>query len=171
MLRLTMDKEPRWLDLADIGVRVQMRPLTTAVVTAAKSEAVKRVAALRAEAEDQERAGFPQDPLTPSYRNPDWRAGLIEQYVAEALLRFGALAWEGVADATGAHLPLEPAAIEAFAAHEPAARAFLDAALRPLDAVAAEGNVSAPSSPGAGGEGATTARDAAMTDAPTALSS
>jgi hypothetical protein len=162
MLRLTMQRESRWLELAGLGVSIKMRPLTTAVVTAAKSEAIKRLAAMQAAAEEKAAAGF--DAEGPGFTDANWRAGLIEQYVAEALLRYGAEEWSGVGDADGNPLPLGPAAFEAFAAHEPAARAFLAAALDPLDAVAAEGNVCAPSLPGAGGEGANTAPDAA-TDA------
>jgi hypothetical protein len=168
MLRLVPQKESRWVELDKLGVSVKIRPLTTAVVTAAKSEAIKRVAALRAEAEAQEEAGFPPDPLRPGYANPDWRAGLIEQFVAEALLRFAAEEWTGVGDEHGNPLPLTPEAIQAFAQHEPAARAFLEAAQAPIYAATAEGNVSAPFSNGAGGTGASTAPDAAMPDAPPA---
>lgn len=159
MLRLTMQRESRWIEAA--GARVRVRHLTTAIITAAKSEALKRVAAIQAEEEDKVAQGFAQ----PNVGAANIRAGLVEQFVAEALLRYAAEEWEGVCDETGAPLPLGDAAYDALAAHEPFAREFLNAAFKPLDALASEGNGSAPSSPGAGVGGATTAPDAAMADA------
>jgi hypothetical protein len=47
MLRLKPQTESAWIDLPKVGARVKVRPLTTSIVTAAKSEARKRVAAGR----------------------------------------------------------------------------------------------------------------------------
>ena len=168
MLRLTPQTESRWIDLPRFGARIRIRPLSTAVMAAARGEASKRVAMLWREAEAQEQAGFPPDPTGPSFANPIWRDGVVRQYFAAALLRYAAEAWEGVADQDGNPLLLDAVAAEAFAAHDEAASAFLDAALAPIEALAAEGNASAPSSPGAGDEGANTVPAAGTADARTA---
>jgi hypothetical protein len=165
MLRLTQVKESRWHDLEGFGVRLLLRPMTTAVVTAARNEALKRVAHEWEAAKAAEEDGTPMDAGMATWANPDWRAGMQDQYVAEALLRFSVEAWEGVVGEDGAPLPLSPASFQAFAAHPEASRAFLKIVLAPIEAVAAEGNGSAPSSPGAGDGGGTTAPDAAMADA------
>ena len=103
----------------------------------------------------------------PTWENPDWRAGMVAQYSAEAILRFAVEEWEGVGDEDGNPLAPSPEAFAAFAAHPDATRALMAIAVEEAEAVAAEGNASAPSSPGAGGEGANTAPDAA-TGAPPA---
>jgi len=166
MIRLSFARESRWLDLPAIGVRIKVKPLTTAVMEAFRSDAVKRIALLRQEAEAQAEAGFPMDPTGPNVTNPAWRDGLAAQMMAEGILRYAAEAWEGVAGEDGEPLPLDAASIQAFAAHDQAAGAFLREVLAPMDAVRAEGNGFAPSSHGHAGEGATTAPAAAMTDAP-----
>lgn len=166
MLRLVPQREPRWIDLPDFGVRIKLRPLTTAVLTAARAECTKRMAAMQKEVEDQQRAGFDPDPVGPGWGNPNWRLGMMQQMLTETLIRYAAQEWEGVTDEAGAPLPINAASAQAFAEHDKAAEAFLTAALAPVDAVAAEGNGSAPSSPGAGELGANTAPDAATADAP-----
>jgi hypothetical protein len=164
MLRLIPQKESRWLDLP-MGVRVKVRPLTTAVVSAAKNEAFKRAAVLRVEADEQAATGFGADPTAPGWANADWRAGAIEEFYAEALMRFAVEEWEGVGDEAGEPLPITPASLRALASCEPIARAFLDEAMRLLNAVSAEGNGFAPTSRGDGAGAATTAPDAATTAA------
>lgn len=166
MIRLSMQRESRWIDLDGLGVRLRVKPLTTAIMEAFRSEAVKRIAALRQQAEQQAGAGFPLDPTGPNVTNPAWRDGLAAQFMAEALLRYAVEEWEGVTDDAGAPLPIDPASIEAFAAHDAAANAFLREIMAPLSAVAAEGNGSAPSSPGDGGAEPTTAPAAGTEAAP-----
>lgn len=171
MLRLSTRREPAWIELPAVGARIRMRPVTTAVLTAARAEASKRLAAQRKEADAAVEAGMPGDPTGPNAANPNWQIGLLQQYLAEALLRYGAEAWEGVVGEDGAPLPIDAASAEAFAQHEAAARHFLDAVLAPIEAVTAEGNGSAPSSAGGSDGGAAIAMDAAKAAAPTALPS
>ena len=81
MLRLDLTSTPRWHELAP-GVRVQLRPLTTALMVATRSD--QAVEAVPEEASDEERAVA----------------------FAKALARRAVLAWEGIGDADGN--PIEP---------------------------------------------------------------
>ena len=83
MLTLDLSNEPRWHELAP-GVRVQLRPLTTALMVATRSDPA--VEAVPEEASDEERAVA----------------------FAKALARRAVLAWEGVGDADGN--PIDPSA-------------------------------------------------------------
>lgn len=168
MLRLNQKREDRWLELDKIGVRILIRPLDTAVITAARNDAAKRIAALWAEEVAAAESGFPSDPTGPNFANPSWRSAMQQQFFAASLLRVAAKEWVGVLGEDGEPAPIDPATTEAFAAHDEASHAFLAEALTPVASVSAEGNASAPSSPGAGDGGATTAPDAATTVAPPA---
>ena len=89
MLTLDLTNSPRWHDLVP-GVRVQLRPLTTALMVATRSDPA--LAALPAEADDETRALL----------------------FAKALARRAVLAWEGVGDAAGDPVAPSPAAIDAL---------------------------------------------------------
>jgi hypothetical protein len=80
MLTLDLPTEPYWLDLPR-GVRVEIRPVTTAVMAAAQTAAQRRLAALR-EADTE--------------LDPDLARGLAFAFLAKALARHVVTAWEGV---------------------------------------------------------------------------
>jgi hypothetical protein len=89
MLTLNLTDTPRWHDLAP-GVRVQLRPLTTALMVASRAD--PDVENLPEAASDEERA-------------------LV---FARALARRAVLAWEGVGDADGKAIEPRPEAIDAL---------------------------------------------------------
>ncbi len=89
MIRLELSNEPAWLDLGH-GVRVQLRPLTTALMVAARGDPA--VQALGEEAGDEESA----------------------LAFAKALARVAILDWEGVGDADGKPIEPNPEAIDAL---------------------------------------------------------
>ena len=89
MLTLDLTNAPRWHDLAP-GVRVQLRPLTTALMVATRSDPA--VEAVPEEASDEERAVA----------------------FAKALARRAVLAWEGIGDADGNPIDPSPEAIDAL---------------------------------------------------------
>ena len=89
MLTLDLTNAPRWHDLAP-GVRVQLRPLTTALMVATRSDPA--VEAVPDEASDEERAVA----------------------FAKALARRAVLAWEGIGDADGNPIEPSPEAIDAL---------------------------------------------------------
>lgn len=139
MLRLNLERRPRWLVLAH-GVKVEVRPLTTSINEAAISEARRRAAVHAVEADVAEKAGQPLDPLGPNGANAAWLEGQRQQYYAEALARYAILRWEGVADEMGTPLPVTPTSLEAFAAHPTLSLSFVGTYSESLRQVAEEGN-------------------------------
>jgi hypothetical protein len=90
MLTLDILVEPYWLDLPR-GVRVEIRPVTTAVMAAAQAAASRRLGAIRA---------------ADNGLDPDMARGLAFALLVKALARHAVTAWEGVGDAAGQPLPL-----------------------------------------------------------------
>lgn len=126
MLKLTLPTEPYWVEMP-LGVRLRIKPVTTAIVSAAQHRAA------RLGREAAEAAGGELD--------PDMSRGLAFVLMAKALARFAVEEWEGVAGADDAPLPLTGDAVESLMDIESMASAFWDAALKPIQAVSAEGNV------------------------------
>ena len=89
MLTLDLTNQPRWHDLAP-EVRVQLRPLTTALMVATRSDPV--VEAIPEEASDEQRAVA----------------------FAKALARRAVLSWEGIGDADGNPIDPDPDAVDAL---------------------------------------------------------
>ncbi|MCT8159397.1 hypothetical protein [Pseudoruegeria sp. SHC-113] len=127
MLTLDLSNEPRWHDLAP-GVRVQLRPLTTALMVATRSDPA--VEAVHEEASDEERA----------------------LAFAKALARRAVLAWEGVGDADGNAIDPSAQAIDALLDIWPIFEAFQLAYVSKGLLLEQEKNASAPlpSGPSAG---------------------
>ena len=99
MLTLDLTNEPRWHDLAS-GVRLRLRPLTTALMVATRSD--PEVEVVPEEATDEERAVA----------------------FAKALARRAVLAWEGIGDADGNPIEPSPEAIDALLDIWPVFEAF-----------------------------------------------
>jgi len=89
MIHLDLNNEPAWLDLGH-GVRLHLRPLTTAMMVASRNDPA--VAALDDNATDEASA-------------------LV---FAKALARNTVLDWEGVGDAGGNTIPVSPEGIDAL---------------------------------------------------------
>ena len=89
MLTLDLTNAPFWCDLVP-GVRVKLRPLTTALMVAARSDPA--IADLPKEARTEEAA----------------------LAMAKALARSAILDWEGIGDVVGEPLPVSPDAIDAL---------------------------------------------------------
>lgn len=160
MLRLTIDRRPRWLVLTH-GVKVEVRPLSTSINEASVAEARRRAAVFLVEAEVSARAGQPMDPLGANAANTSWLEGQRQQFYVEALARYAILRWENLADEKGDLLAVTSASLEAFAAHPDLSMSFVSLYLSSLREVAEEGNVSTPSSAGASPAGPKLAEDAA----------
>lgn len=100
MLRLDLKREPFWLDLGH-GVRLRVRPCTTALIMAA------RAAAAKVEPGEAENV-----------------VGVRTAVLLSALARFAATEWEGVGDDEGKAAPITPEAVEALLGLWPMAEAF-----------------------------------------------
>ncbi len=136
MIRLNLSSEPRWLDLGG-GLRLQVAPVTTAIMAAARSDIA---------ASDMPE-DLPQEALAVT--------------MAKAVARRVILNWEGVGDADGNPLPVTPEGIDALLDIWPIFEAFQRNCLAPHLMLDQEKNASAPS-PTGGSVGATaTAKRAA----------
>ena len=135
MLRLDLTNMPRWHELAP-GVRVQLRPLTTAIMVATRSDPA--VEALPETASDEERAVA----------------------FAKALARRAIIAWEGIGDAAGTAIKPGPEAIDALLDIWPVFEAFQLGYVSRGFLLEQEKNVSALSPNGASAGASATARPA-----------
>ena len=99
MIRIQLSPEPQWLDLGH-GVRLQLMPLTTALMVATRSDPA--VQALDADASNDTRAAV----------------------FAAALARRAIVDWDGVGDADGSVLPVTPEGIDALLSLWPIFEAF-----------------------------------------------
>ena len=99
MIRINLSPEPQWLDLGH-GVRLQLLPLTTALMVATRSDPA--VQELDADA------------------NNDTRAAVF----ATALARRAIVDWEGVGDADGTVIAVSPEGIDALLSLWPIFEAF-----------------------------------------------
>ena len=105
MLRLDLKREPVWLELGH-GVRLQVRPCTTALMMAARVAAAREAVL---ESDDRDGVGG---------------AGERTAILIKTLGKLAGLAWEGVGDAKGKPAPLTPEGIEALLDLWPIAEAF-----------------------------------------------
>jgi hypothetical protein len=99
MIELNLSNGPKWLDLI-AGLRLQLRPLTTSLMVAARADPA--IQDLASGASDDERAVA----------------------FAKALARLAILDWEGVGDADGVPLAPSEAAIDALLDLWPVFEAF-----------------------------------------------
>ena len=123
MIRLQLSPDPQWLDLGH-GVRLQLLPLTTALMVATRSD--PEVQSLESEA------------------NNDTRAAVF----AAALARRAVADWEGVGDEDGNVLGITPEGIDALLSLWPIFEAFNLHYVSPGMLLDAEKNGSAPSPTG-----------------------
>jgi len=143
MLTLDLTNEPRWHDLAP-GVRVQLRPLTTALMVATQSDPA--VAAVPDEATDADPAEVTE--AGPAVISDEERAMVF----AKALARRAVLAWDGIGDADGNPIDPRPEAIDALLDIWPIFEAFQLAYVSKSLLLEQEKNASAlsPNGPSAG---------------------
>ena len=99
MIRINLSPEPQWLDLGH-GVRLQLLPLTTALMVATRSDPA--VQDLDADASNDTRAAV----------------------FAAALARRAVIGWEGVGDADGSVIAVSPEGIDALLSLWPIFEAF-----------------------------------------------
>ena len=141
MFNLDLPTEPYWLDLP-CGVRVQVRPLTGVIMSAARQAAIADVLVLRAQRQENLDAGMPVDDL-PDTDDPVMNEALIGAALIKGLARYGIQAWDGVGSPDGTPLPFSKDGAERLALHPDLMEPFRNAYLAPQAALAAEGNASA----------------------------
>lgn len=159
MIRLGMPKEPRWIDIG-IGVRLRIRPVTTAISAMARSEAREMIRRLREDRDVLVAAGL--DPANlPDLGSEHVRAGIAEGLMAKILGRLVIVEWTGVLDLAGtAPAAVTPQAIGDLMEMPMLAGSFLRQASEPLAGLVAEGNGSGAAPNGTGAAAPDTARGA-----------
>ncbi len=135
MLTLDLTNTPRWLDLLP-GVRLKLRPLTTALMVSARADPA--VEALPPEATTEE----------------------LALAMAKAVARRAVLEWEGVGDAEGNPVGVTPEGIDALLEIWPAFEAFQAAYVAKGLLLEQEKNASSPSPTGPTAGAKATARRA-----------
>ncbi|MGY6634472.1 MAG: hypothetical protein ACXIU8_12120 [Alkalilacustris sp.] len=120
MITLDLTNAPRWLDLLP-GVRLKLRPLTTALMVSARADPA--VEALPPEATTED----------------------LVLAMAKAVARRAVLDWEGVGDAEGNPVGVTPEGIDALLEIWPAFEAFQAAYVAKGLLLEKEKNASAPS--------------------------
>lgn len=142
MIRLNLTATPEWLDLAP-GLRLQVAPLTTALMVSARADAT--IEALSEDASQED----------------------LALAMAKSVARRAVLDWEGVGDDAGNIIPVSPEGIDALLEIWPVFEAFQTSYVARGLILDAEKNVSAPSPSGPSAAARDTARPATV-PAPTA---
>lgn len=142
MQRLNLTHDLEWIDLPR-DVRVQVQPVTTALIYAARRDPA--IAALPADA-DQE---------------------LVALVMGQSIARLAIVAWEGVGDADGNPIDPSPEAVTELMNIWPICRAFNKLIVEPAFDQESEKKGSAPSPSGSSAAARDTAKDAG-TSAPNA---
>ncbi|MBS7790317.1 hypothetical protein KTR66_09935 [Roseococcus sp. SDR] len=124
MLTLDIPTDPYWINLPR-GVRVQIKPVTTAIMAAAQSASARRLGAARAATTDLD---------------PDLARGLAFAFLVKALANHAVIAWEGIGDQEGNTLPLSHEALDCLMDLDDIAAAFWDSATALVAKVSIEGN-------------------------------
>jgi hypothetical protein len=99
MLRLNLKKEPYWLELP-AEVKVKVRPLSTAIMSAAQSSVIKQITDWRQERKSRLEIGADVGDL-PDVDDEETRLGLSESMLIKALARGAVIEWQGVLIAKG----------------------------------------------------------------------
>lgn len=169
MIRLGLPKKPRWLTLGN-GVRLHVRPLTTALYESARVTGTRKATAVAVEQGLIKAAGGTIEDL-PETDDRDGIAGLSQMFFAQALAGHAVIEWEGVGDADGNAAAVTRENVEAMIRDFPGvADDFLVQYTSPLAAVYAEGNGSGAEPSGTSEAAPTIANPAetTATDVPTA---
>ena len=99
MLRLNLKKEAYWMDLPS-GVRLKVRPLSSAIMSAAQAAVIKQISDWRHEIKSRSEIGADVSDI-PDVDDEHTRIGLTEALLVSSLARGAIIAWEGVMDRTG----------------------------------------------------------------------
>jgi len=99
MLRLNLKKEPYWLDLP-AEVKLKVRPLSTAIMSAAQSSVIKTITDWRQERKSRTEVGADVSDL-PDVDDEETRHGLSESLLIKAMARGAVIEWQGVLNSAG----------------------------------------------------------------------
>ena len=161
MLRLTMPKEPRWIDLP-FGVRVLARPLTTAVNEAARAKGFRLTQRVLQDHAEITRAGGTVEGL-PDLEDQDAQVGLSQLLYAQAIACVTIIEWEGVEAKEGGPAPVSEETICDLMQFHSVAEVFVVEITKAHREAIEEGNASRPARNGTSAAGRNTAKAAQST--------
>lgn len=166
MIRLNLPREPYWLPLDGLTLRLKVRPISTAVMDAAQARAVAMSAEIALQRRALREAGQDAGHL-PDLDDPVVRQGVGETVALKALARSVIIDWKGVFQADG----VTPAAVTDDTVNQlmdiwPVARAFRAQYVSVKTVLDAEKNASTPAPSGTGAAGRDTADSAMPTGCP-----
>lgn len=111
MLKLKIQKEPYWLELGS-GVKVKVKPCTSAVFYEAKAYMNSQVADMAKRYKDTKESGV-IDKTLPDLEDAKKREAFADQNLILGLALAGIIEWDGILEAdTDEKAPLTPAKIE-----------------------------------------------------------
>lgn len=159
MLKLKINKEPYWLELG-YGVKVKVRPCTSAVFYEAKAYMNSKLAELAKVYQANKAAGIIND-MAANIENPVKREAMADKFLLIGLGIAGILDWDGVMEADeDKPAPLEESKIdELFSNFWAVAENFRHQYCGLQEVFAAEKNVSTPVLNGTLETGETTVTD------------
>lgn len=159
MIRLKINKEPYWLDLG-YGVKVKVKPCTSAVFYEAKAYMNSKLAELAKVYQANKAAGITNDTAA-GIENPVKREAMADKFLLIGLGIAGILEWNGVMEAdVDKAAPLTEAKIdELFSNFWAVAENFHHQYCGLQEVLAAEKNASTPDPNGTLETGETTAKD------------
>ena len=143
-IRLALPEEPFELDLAH-GVRMRVRPMTTALYYTARTRALKRLGELRAYQAEVVKAGGAISGI-PDMAEQEVAEGYLEMLIAQELGKIAIVSWDGVLDEEGAPAEVTAPNVERCLSVIGVGERFMTLYAAHLDKVLAEGKPS-PRSP------------------------
>ena len=157
MLKLKINREPYWLELG-YGVKVKVKPCTSAVFYEAKAYMNAKLAELAKEYKANKDAGLE---VSEDIENPVKREALADKFLLIGLGLAGILEWDGIQEAeTEEKAPLTEAKIdELFSNFWVVAENFRNQYCGLRELLDAEKNVSTPEPSGTSVTGEATAQD------------
>jgi hypothetical protein len=164
MIRLDLPKDPYWMDLPH-GVRLLVRPLSTAVYEAARARGVRTARELLDEHAELAAVGGSIEGL-PDLGSEDAAAGLSQLIFAQALARSAIIRWEGVLERDGSPAEVNDRTVNDLMLIHRMAEAFVIDYTRTHERLISEGNASGPSPNGTSAAGPAIATGAGGTAAP-----
>jgi hypothetical protein len=112
MIRLLTQQAPYWLDLGFAGIKLFVRPATTALVEAARHHASRRLLSVHDGIDALDDAGLMEEPQVKALKAAA-REGHIQAFGTIALAQAVILDWDGVMDEDGLNkAPVTPDTIE-----------------------------------------------------------
>lgn len=141
-VRLVADRAPFWID-CPLGVRLHVKPATTALLETARTAAQREARELRAARAKVEECGGVVSDL-PDLDDESVAIGVGFELLCRALGRYAITEWQGVLDENDQPASITPDAIAALMNVEPIADAFYRAMTLATRRIDAEKKSSAP---------------------------